>query len=508
MRSQVKFGECGEREGPVNVLLVYPEFPETFWSFKYALEFIGKKASLPPLGLLTVAAMLPHEWSKRLVDVNVTRLSRRDLAWADCAFVSGMTVQRESAHSVIAQCKEAGIKVVAGGPLFTIEHEDFEAVDHFVLNEAEVTLPAFVEDLQRGCAKPVYATSEFADIRKTPTPLWSLVDLGRYTTMGIQFSRGCPYDCDFCNVTTLFGRRSRVKTVEQVLAELDALYDLGWRASVFFVDDNLVGNQRCFKEELLPALIEWRRDKIGIPFSAQVSLNMVDDEQLMRTMVEAGFGSVFIGIETPDEQSLAECGKKQNMGRDLVQDVKRIQRAGMQVQGGFIVGFDHDTPSIFQRQVDFIQKSGIVTAMVGLLQAPPGTRLYKRLKQADRLSEQMSGDNMDGTTNIIPAMNIDTLRKGYQELLGHIYSAAPYYKRVRTFLREYKLPKIQAPLKFEYVRAFIRAIFRLGVLGRHRIHFWRLLTWTFFRYPKLVPTAVTLAVYGHHFRKICDLYVL
>jgi len=235
---------------------------------------------------------------------------------------------------------------------------------------------------------------------------------------------------------------------------------------------------------------------------------MVDDEQLMRTMVEAGFGSVFIGIETPDEQSLAECSKKQNMGRDLAQDVRRIQRAGMQVQGGFIVGFDHDKPSIFQRQIDFIQKSGIVMAMVGLLQAPPGTRLYKRLKQTGRLSEQISGDNMDGTTNIIPAMNIDTLRKGYKELLGYIYSAGPYYERVRTFLREYKLPKIQAQLKFEHVWAFIRAIFRLGVLGQDRIHFWRLLRWTFFRDPKLVPTAVALAVYGHHFRKICELYVL
>jgi len=496
----------------MNILLIYPEFPDTFWSFKHALKFIRKKASSPPLGLLTVAAMLPPEWTKRLIDVNVTKLTEKDLAWADYALISGMVVQRKSARRIIRQCKEGGIKVVAGGPLFTSEYEQFEEADHFVLNEAEVTLPSFLADLEQGCARRVYTTSEFADIQKTPVPLWELADLDRYATMSIQFSRGCPYNCDFCNVTALFGHRPRTKTAEQIIAELDSLYDLGWRGGVFFVDDNLIGNKRSLKTELLPALIEWQKDKGGIPFHTEVSINLADDEELIQMMVEAGFGTVFIGIETPDEDSLTECSKNQNRGRDLVEDVKRIQRAGLQVQGGFIVGFDSDTPSIFQRQIDFIQKSGIVTAMVGLLQAPPGTRLYERLKQEGRLLSRISGDNVDGTTNIIPNMNLDTLREGYKNVLQHIYSPEHYYQRVKTFLREYKPPKIKASLDLahvlEYILAFSRSIYHLGIVGKERVHYWKLLFWTLFRRPELFPLAVTLAIYGHHFRKVCELHVL
>jgi radical SAM superfamily enzyme YgiQ (UPF0313 family) len=490
----------------MNVLLVYPEFPDTFWSFRHALKFVGKKATSPPLGLLTVAAMLPSEWPKRLVDANVTKLTGEDLAWADCAFVSGMTVQREPARQIIARCKEAGVKVVAGGPLFTIEHERFEAVDHFVLNEAELTLPPFLADLEQGRAKRVYATSDFADIQKTPVPVWELADLDQYATMDVQFSRGCPYNCDFCSVTALLGHRPRTKTAQQIMAELDSLYDLGWRASVFFVDDNFIGNKRRLKTELLPALIEWQKDKRGVSFTTEVSINVVDDEQLMQMMVEAGFATVFIGIETPDEDSLAECSKKQNMDRDLVEDVKRIQRAGLQVRGGFIVGFDSDRPSIFQRQIDFIQKSGIVTAMVGLLQAPPGTRLYERLKQEGRLLDRLSGDNVDGTTNIIPKMDLDTLRKGYQSIMRHIYSPKHYYQRIKTFLREYKPPKIKAPLDFEYILAFFRSIYRLGIVDKERVYYWKLFLWTLFRRPGLFPLAITLAIYGFHFRKICELH--
>jgi radical SAM superfamily enzyme YgiQ (UPF0313 family) len=492
----------------MNVLLIYPEFPDTFWSFKHALKFIRKKASSPPLGLLTVAAMVPPEWSKRLVDVNVARLSEEDLAWADYAFISGMVVQRESARHIIARCQQAGVKVVAGGPLFTSEYEQFGKVDHFVLNEAEVTLPPFLADLERGCARKVYTTSDFADIQETPVPMWELADLGRYATMNMQYSRGCPYNCDFCNVTALFGHRPRTKSAQQILVELDTLRELGWRGQVFFVDDNLIGNKRRLKSELLPALIEWQKGKKKIPFNTEVSINLADDEELMHMMVEAGFDTVFIGIETPDEDSLAECSKNQNKNRDLVADVKRIQRAGLQVQGGFIVGFDHDTPSIFQRQIDFIQTSGIVTAMVGLLQAPPGTRLYERLKQEGRLLDHISGDNVDGTTNIIPTMNLDTLREGYLQLLQHIYSPEQYYQRVKTFLQEYKPPKIKSPLEFEYILAFLRSIYRLGILGEERSHYWKLLFWTLFRRPQLFSLAVTFAIYGYHFRRVCELHIL
>ncbi|MBU0510768.1 MAG: B12-binding domain-containing radical SAM protein [Chloroflexi bacterium] len=449
--------------------------------------------------------MLPPEWAKRLVDTNVTKLAEKNLAWADYAFISGMTVQRESARQIIARCKEANVKVVAGGPLFTIEHEQFEAVDHFVLNEAELTLPPFLADLEQGRARRVYTTSDFADIHKTPVPLWELADMDQYAAMSVQFSRGCPYNCDFCNVTVLLGHRPRTKTAQQIMAELDVLYDLGWRSGVFFVDDNLIGNKMRLKTELLPALIEWRQDKRGISFNTEASINLVDDEQLMHMMVEAGFNKVFIGIETPDENGLAECSKKQNLNRDLVKDVKRIQRAGLEVQGGFIVGFDSDKPSIFQRQIDFIQKSGIVTAMVGLLQAPPGTRLYERLKQEGRLLDQMSGDNVDGTTNIIPKMDLDTLREGYKSIMRHIYSPDHYYQRVKTFLREYKLPKVKTPLDFEYILAFFRSIYHLGIIDKARAHYWNLLLWTLFHRPGLFPLAIVFAIHGFHFRKICEL---
>jgi radical SAM superfamily enzyme YgiQ (UPF0313 family) len=491
----------------MNVLLIHPEFPDTFWSFKHALKFIRKRAAFPPLGLLTLGAMLPEEWSKRLVDMNTTKLTEKDLSWADYVFISGMVVQRESARQTIARCKEAGLKVVAGGPLFISEYEEFEDVDHFVLNEAELTLPPFLADLDMGCAKRIYKTPEFCDIRQTPAPMWELADLKRYASMSIQFSRGCPFNCEFCNVTTLYGHRPRIKTAGQIIAELDGLYNLGWRGQVFFVDDNFIGNKRYLKTQLLPALIEWQKDKRGVPFFTEASVNLADDERLMEMMVAAGFDSVFIGIETPDEETLAECNKKQNKNRDLVKDVKRMQRAGLQVQAGFIVGFDNDTPSIFQRQIDFIQKSGIVTAMVGLLQAPSGTVLHERLKRESRLLGHMSGDNVDGTTNIIPKMDLNALHEGYRNILRHIYSNKHYYQRIKTFLREYKAPKVEIPLDFQRFLAFFRSNIRLGILGKERFQYWRLLLWTLSRRPELFSLAVTLAIHGYHFRKICELRI-
>ena len=492
----------------MNILLIYPEFPDTFWSFKHALKFIRRKATFPPLGLLTVAAMLPSEWAKRLVDVNVTKLSEKDLKWADYAFFSSMVIQRKSVYQLIKRCKEAGVKIVAGGPLFTSEHEQFKDVDHFVLNEAEITLPPFLEDLKNGCAKPVYATPEFADIRETAAPLWNLVSMSKYASMVIQYTRGCPYQCEFCDVTELFGRRTRTKTVEQITTELDTFYNLGWRGNVFFVDDNLIGNKKSLKQELLPELIKWQKNHESITFNTEVSINLASDEPLMQMMSDAGFNTVFVGIETPDPVSLAECGKKQNKDRDLAEDVRRIQRAGIQVQAGFIVGFDNDTPTIFQRQIDFIQKTGIVTAMVGLLQAPSGTRLYERLKKEGRLLGRMSGDNVDGTTNIIPNMDPEIFREGYKRILRHIYSPENYYKRIKTLFREYKAPKIKGKITLDHILGLITSIYYLGILGKERGQFWHLLFWTTLHRRELFPLAVTLAVYGHHFRKVSELHIL
>ena len=484
--------------------MLYPEFPATFWSFKHALKFIGKKASFPPLGLLTIAAMLPPTWEPRLVDLNVRKLKDKHLRWADVVFLSAMIVQRESAQALIARCRAAGKTIVAGGPLFTSEHDQFPDVDHFVLNEAEVTLPGFLRDFERGGARRVYTSAEFPDLRQTPAPRWELAELHRYSSMCIQYSRGCPFDCEFCDVTAKFGHRPRTKTAAQIIAELDGLYRLGWRNQVFFVDDNLIGNKRALRTELLPALIEWQRGRHGLPFNTEASINLADDEELMKQMAAAGFDMVFIGIETPDENSLAECNKRQNQGRDLIADVKRIQRAGLQVQGGFIVGFDSDTPTIFRRQIEFIQKSGIVTAMVGLLNALPDTKLHARLEREGRLLGRSTGDNADGMTNFAPCMKMEALREGYRSILQHIYAPGPYYKRVRTFLREYKRPQFAHSLDWRYLMAFAHSTVRLGVIGRERFQYWRLLIWTFFHRPALLPLAVTFSIYGHHFRKCCE----
>jgi radical SAM superfamily enzyme YgiQ (UPF0313 family) len=487
----------------MNALLLYPEFPDTFWSFKHALKFIHKRASLPPLGLLTVAALLPKPWAKRLVDVNVRRLREQDLAWADLVLVSAMIAQRDSASELIARCRALGKTIVAGGPLFTLEHEQFPAVDHFVLNEAEETLPEFLRDLERGAARRVYASSHFPDLHRSPPPLWELADMQRYATMSLQFSRGCPFDCEFCNITSLFGHRPRTKTTAQVITELDSLVQLGWRGAVFFVDDNFIGNKRLLKEELLPALIHWQKGHCRMPFFTEASINLADDEELLRLMVEAGFDQVFVGIETPEEASLAECNKPQNRGRNLVADVKRIQRAGLEVQGGFIIGFDSDTHAVFQRQIEFIQNSGIVTAMVGLLQAIPGTKLYQRLYRQDRLLSHTTGNNADGTTNFLPRMNPELLRNGYKNLMEYLYSPGPYYQRIRTFLREFRPQRISGAPNWRYLMAFGHASLRLGVLGRERFHYWALLLWTVCRRPALLPLAVTLSIYGYHFRKTC-----
>jgi len=487
----------------MRALLVYPRFPDTFWSFRHALRFVRKRASLPPLGLVTVASMFPKEWELQLVDMNVGPLKRRDLEWADCVFISAMMVQRESAEDVIARCQALGVRTVAGGPLFTSQPDAFPQVDHLILGEGEISIPPFLRDLQAGTPKRIYQADRFPSLAETPAPRWALLELKHYSDMCVQYSRGCPYDCEFCDITALFGHRPRTKSAEQIVAELDALYAEGWRGGVFFVDDNFIGNKRKLKAEVLPALAQWRADKQGFRFHTEVSINLADDDELMELMVQAGFDTVFVGIETPDEDALIECNKYQNQGRDLVDSVKTLQRAGLQVQGGFIVGFDSDTPTIFQRQIEFIQQSGIVTAMVGLLQALPGTKLHARMKSEGRLVSAGSGNNTDASTNFLPKMDIELLRQGYRNLVQHLYSPKVYYERVRTFLREYEKPHIvQHKLDWTQIRAFFRSILILGILGEERWEYWKLLAWTLARRPRLFADAVTLAIYGYHFRKL------
>ncbi len=490
----------------MNILLIHPQYPDTFWSFRHALRFISKRALHPPLGLLTVAARLPAGWAKRLVDLNVSVLRKRDLEWADFVFLGAMDVQRKSAREVIELSRQAGVKVVAGGPLFTSSPDDFPEVEHLLLGEAEVTLPRFLADIEQGRAERIYRADRFPELDWTPTPLWELLDMKKYASMTIQYSRGCPFNCDFCDITTLFGRRVRTKTARQVLRELDRLHKLGWRGNVFFVDDNFIGNKAKLKQQILPALIEWNREK-GRPFifSTEASINLADDDELMNLMVEACFEGVFIGIETPEEASLSECGKIQNKDRDLGESVKKIQRAGLEVSGGFIVGFDNDSPSVFERQIDFIQKSGIVTAMVGLLNAPRGTALYKRLVQEGRLLGNITGDNTDFSINFVPKMNPEALIDGYQRIISGIYSPKPYYKRVKEYLREHR-PKMRKPIRLELRLpvSLVRTMLVLGVKDRARWQYWKLFFWSLFRRPRAFPLAMTYAVYGFHFRRVFE----
>ncbi len=500
----------------MKIVMIYPQCPDTFWSFKHAIRFVAKKALHPPLGLATVATMLPMEWDVSLVDMNIQPLRNKDLEGADYVFLSAMAVQRESAIKVIEKCINKGIKIVAGGPLFTASYQDFPQIDHLILNEAEKTFPIFLQDLEAGCAKRIYMDKEFTSLDMTPIPKWSLVNMRKYFSMTIQFSRGCPYNCEFCDITTLFGRRSRIKSGEQIIAELDSLYLKGWRGNVFFVDDNFIGNKKQLKSIILPLIIKWMNErKYPFVFSTEASIDLSDDQELMGLLVEAGFDGVFVGIETPNTESLIECNKKQNLNRDMVASVKKIQKCGLQVRGGFIVGFDKDSPRVFQRQIDFIQDSGIITAMVGLLNAPKGSRLYERIVKEGRLLENITGDNTDCTTNISPKMGYETLLNGYKDIIKGIYSAKPYYERVKLFLTEYTLLK-KRPLKpyqfhikhaYKYFVGFFRSMCVLGLKDRERAYFWKLLWWSLFTKPALMPEAITYAVYGYHFRKVFARYL-
>lgn len=489
----------------MKILLVYPEFPETFWNFKHALKFIGKKAGNPPLGLLTVAGLLPREWELRLVDENVTALKEADFKWAEYVMISAMAIQKDAARAVIERCKKQKKKIIAGGPLFTVDPEQYPDVDYLVLNEAEITLPRFLADLEQGAPQHLYTAGpdEWADLSRTPVPRWDLLDAKKYNAMALQYSRGCPFNCEFCDITLLYGQYPRTKSKEQVVAELESLYQQGWRGGVFVVDDNFIGNKAQLKEEILPTMAEWlTRYDFPFSFNTQASINLADDDELLAAMVRVGFESVFIGIETPHEESLTECSKVQNKNRDLVAAVKKIQRYGLQVQGGFIVGFDHDPPTIFDRQIEFIQQSGIVTAMVGLLNVLKGTKLYQRLEKEGRVLEESRGNNTEHRINYLPKMPWEALLNGYKKVTMTIYAPEYFYRRVKEFLREYNPPsRKKFHPRLHHVTAFFKSVFMIGICGKERSYFWRLVGWSLFRKPRVLPWVIVYSIYGFHFRK-------
>ena len=454
--------------------------------------------------------MLPKEWQKKVIDMNVRPLTDKDIKWADYVFISAMVVQRNSVKEVIQRVKKLGKTIVAGGPLFTTEPEQFDEIDHLVLNEAEITLAPFLSDLAAGKAQHLYGTTEHPAITSTPTPLYSLININNYSSVGLQYSRGCPFNCEFCDITFLDGQIPRTKSTSQLFAEMESLFNQGWRGSLFIVDDNFIGNKNKLKSEILPALIEWQARR-NHPFTlfTEASINLVDDEELMNLMTKAGFNRVFIGIETPNEDSLTECSKNQNKSRDLVAAVTKIHNFGMEVMAGFIVGFDNDPAEIFKAQINFIQKSGIVTAMVGLLNAPRGTRLYQRMKKENRLvTQEFTGDNMDFSLNFEPKMDKQKLIDGYRNVLDTIYSPKHYYERVKTLLREYK-PRnpIKMPdlnISFSLLCGLANCVWFVGIREKGRRYYWKMFIRTLFLKPRTFPMFVTLAVYGYHFRKVIN----
>ncbi len=489
----------------MKVLLVYPEFPDTYWSFRHALTFEGKRSAFPPLGLLTVSAMLPEKWERRLVDMNVRGLKDSDIEWADIVFASAMIVQKDSLERVVALCKARGKRTVVGGPYVSTSSEQLPDADHIFVGEAEATLPEFVRDLERGEAKPVYKAAERPALTATPVPDFGLTDLRLYSAMSVQYSRGCPFQCEFCDIIEIYGRVPRTKTNGQVLAELDALRATGWRGLVFIVDDNFIGNKRNVRG-LLPELVRWSEEhERPFSFITEASVNLAEDDALLELMRRANFRRVFLGIETPVEESLKEAQKGQNTRRDLLESVRRIQSYGMEVMAGFIVGFDNDPEDIFERQIEFIRESAIPLAMVGLLTALPDTQLWRRLKREGRLLKESSGNNTEGSLNFIPRMDTARLVQGYRRILNTIYSPAEYYKRALDCLSH--LTQGAEPRRSSLARdvaAFVRVVLTLGVRDRDRAEFWRYLRRATASHRRNFAHAVTLAAMGYHFRKLTE----
>ena len=491
----------------MKVLLVYPEFPDTYWSFRHALTFEGKRSAFPPLGLLTVSAMLPDSWERRLVDLNVRRLKDSDIEWADLVLASAMIVQKDSLETVVSRAKALGKRVVVGGPYVSTSAEHLPDADHIFVGEAEATLPEFIKDLEAGQLKRFYQAAERPALTETPVPHFKLAEINRYSAMSVQYSRGCPFSCEFCDIIEIYGRVPRTKSNQQMLAELDALRATGWRGLVFIVDDNFIGNKKNVRK-LLPELAGWS-ERNGHPFSfiTEASVNLAEDDALLEAMRRANFRRVFLGIETPVEESLKEAQKGQNTRRDLLESVHKIQSYGMEVMAGFIVGFDSDPEDIFERQINFIRESAIPLAMVGLLTALPDTQLWRRLKKEGRLLKESSGNNTEGSLNFIPRMSTARLVEGYKKIQRTIYSPSEYYRRALDCLSHLtQEPEARHGTRAGDLKALVRIVLTLGVYDRARVDFWRYMKSAVTKHRANFPHAVTLAAMGYHFRKLTEAF--
>lgn len=491
----------------MKVLLVYPVFPETYWSFRHALSFVGKKAAFPPLGLLTVSAMLPETWQRRLVDMNVEPLKTSDIEWADIVFLSAMIVQRESLDKVVKLCKELGKRVAVGGPYVSTSSDLVPEADFVFVGEAETTLPEFINDLKCGSPKRIYQAAERPSLLSTPVPDFGLIDINKYSSMNVQFSRGCPFSCEFCDIIEIYGRSPRTKSSEQMLAEMEAMRVAGWRGTVFIVDDNFIGNKREVRK-FLPDLIEWSgRHNHPFSFLTEASVNLAEDDALLGMMQAAGFHRVFLGIETPAPESLKEANKSQNTKRDLLESVRKIQSFGIEVMAGFIVGFDNDPEDIFERQINFIRESAIPLAMVGLLTALPDTQLWKRLEREGRLVHESSGNNTDCSLNFVPKMDRERLVEGYKDILRTIYSSEEFYQRALECLSRVRndAAALQRVSVIGVLGSFIKIVVRLGVSDRERLQFWKYFVRVVRLYPRSLGNGIALAAMGYHFRKVTEI---
>ncbi len=492
----------------LNILLVYPEFPASYWGYNFALDFVGKKAAMPPLGLLTVAGIFPQEYPLKVVDMNVHSLTDEHLEWADLVFTSTMIVQRDSLKEVVQRCNQARIPVIAGGPHPTSYYQELEGVDHLVLDEVEDTLLDFLRDLEQGTAKRIYRAPEKPNVSRSPLPRYDLIDLEEYASMALQFSRGCPFDCEFCDITKLFGRKPRTKTNDQVLAEFDLLYGLGWRGSLFLVDDNFIGNKRA-SLSLLTDVARWQK-KRDYPFSlfTEASVNLVRLEPLMDAMIDSGFTTVFLGIESPNPDALLKTKKKQNTrtGEEhyLINAVRTIQQKGMEVMGGFILGLDGDNEGAFDSQIEFIQESGIPMAMVGLLSALKGTDLYLRLQREGRLLKESTGNNFSITLNFETEMDREVLIEGYKRVLTTIYDPTlkNYFERCWTLLKNLKFTEHTVRKFGKTEMMAVAKSAKRQLLSRQGPAYFRFLVRVFRYNPRLLTEAVRLAIMGYHFEKI------
>jgi len=494
------------------MLLVYPEVPDTYWSYKHALSFVGKKALMPPLGLATIAAMIPDHYEIRIVDLNVERLSDRVLKQASLVLLSAMIVQAKSFARLVKRCNRMGVAVAAGGPFVTSCADTINGLDYRILGEAEEVFPRFISDFDAGRAESTYRAEKRPDLCEVPIPRFDLVKMKLYDALPIQFSRGCPFDCEFCDIVSLFGHRVRTKSAEQFIAELDAAYAMGFRGSLFVVDDNFIGNRRAVKH-LLRSLVSWQIAH-GRPFSfcTEASIDLAGDDELLDLLTAAGFNMVFVGLETPEPESLVAAGKLQNLRRDVLESVRRIQSRGIEVTGGFIIGFDSDTAEIFDLQIDFIRRLAIPTAMVGLLTALPRTKLYDRLESAGRILHRASGNNThDGALNFVPRLPARVLVDGYERVLKTIYSPAEYFERCLGVLDRFPAKQETRQLKPRITgREILGLLMSLArqVFSSYGIRYLRYLILAFRRRPDLAVRIITMAIQGHHYFTITQRMVL